>query len=228
MRRGGLGNAARRARRGRSPRELRRPHALLDALGDPTRRAMVALIARGPVDRLGARRAARRDRDRGRPALARARAGRAGGLGKARPDALLPPAARRPARARALGAASAATSGKRGSTGWERCSTISAKTVRRRTAGAWRAGGRFGCMATQAKAAPVRIGCSGWIYRHWRGLFYPAGPADQAVVRVVRRASSTRSRSTTASTACPSPRPSKPGATRRRRGSATRSRPTAS
>jgi uncharacterized protein YecE (DUF72 family) len=21
--------------------------------------------------------------------------------------------------------------------------------------------------------APVRIGCSGWIYRHWRGLFYP-------------------------------------------------------
>jgi uncharacterized protein YecE (DUF72 family) len=23
--------------------------------------------------------------------------------------------------------------------------------------------------------APVRIGCSGWIYRHWRGLFYPQG-----------------------------------------------------
>jgi uncharacterized protein YecE (DUF72 family) len=22
-------------------------------------------------------------------------------------------------------------------------------------------------------AAPVRIGCSGWIYKHWRGLFYP-------------------------------------------------------
>ena len=21
--------------------------------------------------------------------------------------------------------------------------------------------------------APVRIGCSGWIYKHWRGLFYP-------------------------------------------------------
>ncbi len=20
---------------------------------------------------------------------------------------------------------------------------------------------------------PVRIGCSGWIYKHWRGLFYP-------------------------------------------------------
>ena len=23
--------------------------------------------------------------------------------------------------------------------------------------------------------APVRIGCSGWIYKHWRGLFYPEG-----------------------------------------------------
>jgi uncharacterized protein YecE (DUF72 family) len=23
------------------------------------------------------------------------------------------------------------------------------------------------------RPAPVRIGCSGWIYQHWRGLFYP-------------------------------------------------------
>ena len=33
-------------------------------------------------------------------------------------------------------------------------------------------------MVVQASApdrhpAPVRIGCSGWIYKHWRGLFYP-------------------------------------------------------
>jgi uncharacterized protein YecE (DUF72 family) len=26
---------------------------------------------------------------------------------------------------------------------------------------------------TSASVAPVRIGCSGWIYKHWRGLFYP-------------------------------------------------------
>src|SRR5690349_13216742 len=25
--------------------------------------------------------------------------------------------------------------------------------------------------------APVRIGCSGWMYKHWRGLFYPEGLA---------------------------------------------------
>lgn len=25
----------------------------------------------------------------------------------------------------------------------------------------------------QTGPAPVRIGCSGWVYRHWRGLFYP-------------------------------------------------------
>ena len=24
-------------------------------------------------------------------------------------------------------------------------------------------------------AAPVRIGCSGWAYKHWRGIFYPEG-----------------------------------------------------
>src|SRR5690606_39573062 len=27
--------------------------------------------------------------------------------------------------------------------------------------------------APAAAPAPVRIGCSGWIYKHWRGLFYP-------------------------------------------------------
>ncbi len=25
--------------------------------------------------------------------------------------------------------------------------------------------------------APIRVGCSGWIYKHWRGLFYPDGLA---------------------------------------------------
>jgi uncharacterized protein YecE (DUF72 family) len=28
-------------------------------------------------------------------------------------------------------------------------------------------------MAQPAEPAPVHIGCSGWIYKHWRGLFYP-------------------------------------------------------
>jgi len=27
--------------------------------------------------------------------------------------------------------------------------------------------------ASAPVAAPVRIGCSGWVYKHWRGLFYP-------------------------------------------------------
>ncbi|MFL6749104.1 MAG: DUF72 domain-containing protein, partial [Sphingomicrobium sp.] len=22
--------------------------------------------------------------------------------------------------------------------------------------------------------ASIRVGCSGWVYKHWRGLFYPA------------------------------------------------------
>lgn len=32
-------------------------------------------------------------------------------------------------------------------------------------------------MVAQANSlpAPVRVGCSGWIYKHWRGLFYPDG-----------------------------------------------------
>jgi uncharacterized protein YecE (DUF72 family) len=28
-----------------------------------------------------------------------------------------------------------------------------------------------------APIAPVRIGCSGWVYPHWRGIFYPEGLA---------------------------------------------------
>lgn len=28
-------------------------------------------------------------------------------------------------------------------------------------------------MSNLVPSAPIRIGCSGWIYRHWRGLFYP-------------------------------------------------------
>ena len=100
-----VGNACSTRSRGRSPREPGDRTRVFDALGDPTRRAMVALLARGPVTVSALERAARRDRDRGGPALARARARGAGGLREARPDALLPPAARRPARARALGAA---------------------------------------------------------------------------------------------------------------------------
>ena len=28
--------------------------------------------------------------------------------------------------------------------------------------------------------AQVRIGCSGWVYKHWKGIFYPSDikPAD--------------------------------------------------
>ena len=26
-----------------------------------------------------------------------------------------------------------------------------------------------------ATPASIRIGCSGWVYKHWRGLFYPEG-----------------------------------------------------
>ena len=29
-------------------------------------------------------------------------------------------------------------------------------------------------MPHSASPAPIRIGCSGWIHRHWRGAFYPA------------------------------------------------------
>jgi uncharacterized protein YecE (DUF72 family) len=28
---------------------------------------------------------------------------------------------------------------------------------------------------TVSKRAEIRIGCSGWVYRHWRGTFYPEG-----------------------------------------------------
>jgi uncharacterized protein YecE (DUF72 family) len=26
---------------------------------------------------------------------------------------------------------------------------------------------------TVSTGAEIRIGCSGWVYKHWRGLFYP-------------------------------------------------------
>jgi uncharacterized protein YecE (DUF72 family) len=29
--------------------------------------------------------------------------------------------------------------------------------------------------ATVSTPAEIRIGCSGWVYKHWRGLFYPEG-----------------------------------------------------
>jgi uncharacterized protein YecE (DUF72 family) len=28
---------------------------------------------------------------------------------------------------------------------------------------------------TVSKRAEIRVGCSGWVYKHWRGLFYPEG-----------------------------------------------------
>lgn len=31
---------------------------------------------------------------------------------------------------------------------------------------------------SQAKRSSIRIGCSGWAYKHWRGLFYPEGLAQ--------------------------------------------------
>jgi uncharacterized protein YecE (DUF72 family) len=29
--------------------------------------------------------------------------------------------------------------------------------------------------ATKVSAKAIRIGCSGWVYKHWRDIFYPAG-----------------------------------------------------
>jgi len=26
-----------------------------------------------------------------------------------------------------------------------------------------------------AERGSIRVGCSGWVYKHWRGLFYPEG-----------------------------------------------------
>jgi len=31
------------------------------------------------------------------------------------------------------------------------------------------------CFATLAMTASVHIGCSGWVYKHWRGILYPEG-----------------------------------------------------
>ena len=30
-------------------------------------------------------------------------------------------------------------------------------------------------MQAQNVSQVIRIGCSGWVYKHWRGLFYPEG-----------------------------------------------------
>ena len=30
-------------------------------------------------------------------------------------------------------------------------------------------------IVSTAERASIRIGCSGWVYKHWRGLFYPEG-----------------------------------------------------
>jgi uncharacterized protein YecE (DUF72 family) len=32
----------------------------------------------------------------------------------------------------------------------------------------------------QAMPKPVHVGCSGWVYAHWRGLFYPEGVPQRA------------------------------------------------
>ena len=29
--------------------------------------------------------------------------------------------------------------------------------------------------STKVSTAAIRIGCSGWVYKHWRDIFYPAG-----------------------------------------------------
>ena len=28
---------------------------------------------------------------------------------------------------------------------------------------------------SNSQPARVHVGCSGWVYKHWRGLFYPEG-----------------------------------------------------
>ena len=33
-----------------------------------------------------------------------------------------------------------------------------------------------GQLVSQSGAAPIRVGCSGWNYKHWREIFYPKGP----------------------------------------------------
>jgi uncharacterized protein YecE (DUF72 family) len=31
------------------------------------------------------------------------------------------------------------------------------------------------CLAALAMTSGIHVGCSGWVYKHWRGLFYPEG-----------------------------------------------------
>ena len=51
----------------------------------------------------------------------------------------------------------------------------------------------------------VRVGCSGWVYRDWRGPVYPAELPQRALVRAATRRGSTPSSSTPPSTGCPPP-----------------------
>ena len=32
-----------------------------------------------------------------------------------------------------------------------------------------------GLVSTDTAASRIHVGCSGWVYRHWKGDFYPAG-----------------------------------------------------
>ena len=79
-------------------------------------------------------------------------------------------------------------------------------------------------VGNRVSAAPkgeVRIGCSGWVYRDWRGVVYPeALPQRRGSARTPR--ASTPSRSTTPSTVCRRPRRSSAGRRRRRPDSSTR------
>ena len=56
-------------------------------------------------------------------------------------------------------------------------------------------------LAYQRFTPAIRVGCSGWQYRHWRGGFYPAGriaePED--VVRAAIFLASDEAKFTTAS-----------------------------
>ena len=69
------------------------------------------------------------------------------------------------------------------------------------------------CFQTRRRGG-IHIGCSGWVYKHWRGDLLSRRPAAATVVPALRAKSSTRSRSTPASTACRWNRPSTAGASK--------------
>ena len=68
----------------------------------------------------------------------------------------------------------------------------------------------------------ARVGCSGWVYRDWRGVVYPEHLPQRAWFAHYADAASTPSRSTTPSTGSRRRRPSRRGPRRRRRASCTR------